>query len=70
MTDVLARICAGKRLEVEARRARRPLAALERELASAPPARGFRDALRARSAAGELPLIAEIKKASPSKGLI
>lgn len=68
--DVLARICARTRAEVERRRALRPLAELERALAEAPPLRGFAAALERTAAAGRLALIAEIKKASPSRGLI
>ncbi|BCX17780.1 MAG: indole-3-glycerol phosphate synthase [Geminicoccaceae bacterium] len=68
--DVLERICAATRAEVERRRAARPLAGLERALARAPALRGFARALADRAARGELALIAEIKKASPSRGLI
>jgi indole-3-glycerol phosphate synthase len=64
--SVLERIVAYKREEVAARKRERSLAALEREAAEAPPPRGFRAALERQSPA----LIAEIKKASPSKGLI
>jgi indole-3-glycerol phosphate synthase len=69
VSDVLARICAAKRAAVARRQAALPLRALEARLPSAPP-RGFRRALEARLAHGELALIAEIKKASPSQGLI
>ena len=69
----LAEICAAKREEVEARRARRPLREVEAAL-PAEPARGFAQALlRALEpgwAGGGVGLIAEIKRASPSKGLI
>ena len=68
MADVLARIAAYKREEVAARKTERTLAALGAEAAAAEPPRGFRAALRA--AASRPALIAEIKKASPSKGLI
>jgi indole-3-glycerol phosphate synthase len=64
--SVLEKIIAYKRDEVAARKRERSLAALEREAAEAPAVRGFRAALEAQSPA----LIAEIKKASPSKGLI
>jgi indole-3-glycerol phosphate synthase len=67
--DKLAEIVATKRKEVAQRRVREPVSAL-RELASAQPApRGFEAALRRRTA-NEFALIAEIKRASPSKGLI
>lgn len=69
MADILAEICAVKREVVAARRARLPLAKLEAALPAEPP-RGFARALEARLAVGDLALIAEIKKASPSKGLI
>jgi indole-3-glycerol phosphate synthase len=70
MSDVLERICAAKRLDVEDRRQALPMAELERRLALASPVRGFRHALEATIAEGRFALIAEIKKASPSKGLI
>ncbi|HTV88026.1 MAG TPA: indole-3-glycerol phosphate synthase TrpC [Stellaceae bacterium] len=70
MADILATIAAYKRREIQAARQSRPLAALEREAKSAPPPRGFLRAIEQRLAAGEFALIAEIKKASPSKGLI
>jgi len=69
MTDVLARICAVKREQVATARADAPLARLLADLPSEPP-RGFASTLRAAAAAGRHALIAEIKKASPSKGLI
>jgi indole-3-glycerol phosphate synthase len=70
VADVLERIVAYKRREVEAARTSRPLSAVEREAANASPVRPFRAALETRIAADEFALIAEIKKASPSKGLI
>jgi indole-3-glycerol phosphate synthase len=70
MTDILAQIADYKRKDVQARKQERPLSALEFIAADAPPPRGFRRALEAAHAPGRLALIAEIKKASPSKGLI
>jgi indole-3-glycerol phosphate synthase len=70
MSDVLARICEDKRREVAVRKAAVPDADLEARLAKATRPRGFAGALRARRAAGDVALIAEIKKASPSRGLI
>lgn len=70
MSDVLARISAYKREEVAARKAARDFTALCKAAEQAPPVRSFRAALEAKIAAGRFALIAEIKKASPSKGLI
>jgi indole-3-glycerol phosphate synthase len=67
---VLSRICDEKRREIERRKAAKPLGELERELARASAPRGFAKALAAALAAGRYGLIAEIKRASPSKGLI
>ena len=68
--DILQRILAVKREEVAAARALRSQAALEQAAAALPPPRGFAAALRSRLAAGQPAVIAEIKKASPSKGLL
>lgn len=68
--DILASIGAYKRQEVAARRAGASLGALEARARLAGPPRGFRAALERAHAPGRLALIAEIKKASPSKGLI
>ncbi|RMH93359.1 indole-3-glycerol phosphate synthase TrpC [Lysobacter pythonis] len=70
MSDVLNRILERKREEIVERSAALPLAALEQRLAAAPAPRGFAAALHARIAAGQPAVIAEVKKASPSKGLI
>jgi indole-3-glycerol phosphate synthase len=70
MSDTLARILSGKREEVARGRAARPIGAVERAARSAPAPRGFAAALERTVAAGRYGLIAEIKKASPSKGLI
>ncbi|MBM3582977.1 MAG: indole-3-glycerol phosphate synthase TrpC [Alphaproteobacteria bacterium] len=69
MADVLTQIIADKRVEVAARKARRPLAALMDAARSAPAPRGFAAHLTTAAQAG-FALIAEIKKASPSHGLI
>jgi indole-3-glycerol phosphate synthase len=70
MPDILARIVERKREHVAACKRRRSLASLLTDVPSLPPVRGFADALAAKADAGGLALIAEIKKASPSKGLI
>jgi indole-3-glycerol phosphate synthase len=68
--DILERILARKREEVEAARAAVPFAEMQRRAAAAPPPRDFAAALRAKAAAGRPAVIAEMKRASPSKGLL
>lgn len=70
MGTVLDRILAAKRLEVAAARERMPQAEIERLAAAASPPRGFIRAIESRIAAGHVGVIAEIKRASPSRGLI
>ena len=70
MSDILNKILAVKRDEVAAGRALRPLAHLRAEAVAPPAARDFVGAIRARIDAGATAVIAEIKKASPSKGVI
>jgi indole-3-glycerol phosphate synthase len=68
--DILQRILDRKAEEVAERAARMPLDALRARLSEAPPARGFIAAIEAKRAAGLPAVIAEVKKASPSKGVI
>jgi indole-3-glycerol phosphate synthase len=68
--DILERILARKRAELEAARAAVPFAEMQRRAAAAPPARDFGGALRAQITAGRPAVIAEMKRASPSKGLL
>jgi len=70
MSDVLAKILAAKREEVKAARERLPLEEVQRRAREAAPPRGFERSLRAKAAAGRAAVIAEIKRASPSRGLI
>ena len=68
--DVLAKICADTLAEVERRKAALPLEDLKARMKDAPVPRGFGQTLMEAAAAGRIGLIAEIKKASPSGGLI
>jgi indole-3-glycerol phosphate synthase len=70
VSDILARIEAYKREEIAAAKRARPVAALENDAKAAGPPRGFLRAIEQRISGGDYALIAEIKKASPSKGLI
>ena len=70
MANVLDRICAGKREHVAAAKTRRPLSAVVDDAAGAPAPRGFTARLGDAVMGGGYGLIAEIKRASPSKGLI
>jgi len=70
MSDVLTRICDGKRVEIARAAAARPLGVVEQAAKAAPKPRGFLAALERTVKAGRYGLIAEIKKASPSAGLI
>jgi len=70
MSDILDRIVAVKREEVASARKFRSLHSLREEAESRIDVRGFEAALRAKIAAGQSAVIAEIKKASPSKGVI
>lgn len=70
MSDILDKITAYKLREIDAAKSRLPLSELHQLLRTADPVRGFAAALQSRHDRGENALIAEIKKASPSKGLI
>ncbi len=70
MTDILDKIVAVKREEIAAARRRRDLASLRRDAESLGGQRDFTGGLRAKIAAGGAGVIAEIKKASPSKGVL
>ena len=70
MTDILQRILTRKVQEIEERSAREPLTELVARCADIAPTRGFAAAIETKIAAGEPAVIAEIKKASPSQGVI
>ena len=70
MSDILKRILATKAEEVAAAKAALPLAELRAQAQNQPPPRNFIGAIHAKHAAGQPAVIAEVKKASPSKGLI
>ena len=70
MTDILVELSAQRRLDAERREAETPLAEMERRAAAAPSPRDFAAALATPRADGRARVIAELKKASPSEGLI
>ena len=70
MADILKKIEAYKRDEIATAKREKPLSVLEAEAKAAAPPRGFARAIEGRLAGGDYALIAEIKKASPSRGLI
>ena len=70
MSDILNRILARKAEEIEQRSRVRSLAEMRARALQQPPTRGFIEAIRRKHAASEAAVIAEVKKASPSKGLI
>jgi indole-3-glycerol phosphate synthase len=70
MSDILAKICADKRVHVDECIARRPLSDVMAAAKAASPVRGFIKALNQTISSGQYGFIAEIKKASPSQGLI
>ena len=70
MSDALTNICADKRDHVASSKARRPIADVEATAKQADAPRGFYKALKSAADAGRYGLITEVKKASPSKGLI
>src|SRR5574340_869244 len=70
MSDILKKILAVKAQEIAAAQAIKPLPVIRAEAAQAAPTRDFTGAIRAKIAAGQAAVIAEIKKASPSKGVL
>ncbi len=70
MSDILLRIVGVKRKEIAQAKEARPLAALQAEIKTAGKTRDFVGALRTKIAEGEPAVIAEIKKASPSRGVL
>jgi indole-3-glycerol phosphate synthase len=70
VSDILTKIEAYKREEIAAAKREHPVAGLEARAKAASPPRGFVRAIRERLGQGDYALIAEVKKASPSKGLI
>ena len=70
MSDILQKILARKAEEVAARRAHAPLAEVVARARDAAPVRGFAAALESKITAGRAAVIAEVKKASPSKGVL
>lgn len=70
MSDILTKIEAYKREEIATAKREHPPASVEALAKAAPAPRGFVNAIRNKLAQGEYALIAEVKKASPSKGLI
>ena len=70
MSDILERILARKLEEIAERRLRKPLAELKAQSSDTPTTRGFEASLRARIRSGAPAVIAEVKKASPSQGVI
>ena len=70
MSDILSKIEAYKREEIAAAKRAHPLSSIEALAKAAPPPRGFVRAIRGKLTGGDYALIAEVKKASPSRGLI